>query len=90
MRNREAYIVHTPIGVTQPFSLATITNKTVGPGPADVLHSATRLGEHDVAEAGVVGRGRAVGYRKIALRGVAGQEDADVVDLAGAVFGVWG
>lgn len=53
-----------------------------------MLDGAAGLREHDVAQAGVVGRGGAVGDGEVAARVVARQEDGDVVDLRGAVLGV--
>ena len=55
-----------------------------------MLHGAGWLREHDIAQAGIVGRGGAVGDGEVAPRVVAGQEDGDVVDLGGTVLGVGG
>ena len=62
------YIVHPPIAVTSRLPIA---NQTVGPGPLDMLHGAARLGEHDVTQAGVVGRGGAIGDGEVAARVIA-------------------
>lgn len=45
--------------------------------------------EHDLAEAGIIGRGGAVGDCEVAAGDVAVEEDGDVVDLTWAVGGIW-
>jgi hypothetical protein len=94
MRRGLRYIINAPVCVRLPEALslllAPVANQAVGPLPLDVLHGATGLLEHDVAQAGVVGRGGAVGDGEVAASVVAREEDADVVDLTGAVVGVRG
>ncbi len=82
------YVVDATVGLADAVALAAVADQAVGPDPFDVLYRAAGLREHDVAQAGVVGRGGAVGDGEVAPRVVAGQEDADVVDLRGAVLGV--
>jgi hypothetical protein len=82
------YIVHSAISLSQSLLRAAVADKAVGPDPLDVLHGATRLLVHDIAQAGVVGRGGAVGDGEIATCDVAGEEDVDVVDHGRAVVGV--
>jgi hypothetical protein len=89
-RGREHYVVNTPVSLAQPLILAAVAYQAVGPHPLDVLHGASGLREHDVAQTGVVGRCGAVGDGEVAARIVAGEEDVDVVDLRRAVFGVRG
>jgi hypothetical protein len=84
------YIVHSAISLSQSLLRAAVADKAVGPDPLDVLHGATRLLIHDIAQAGVVGRGGAVGDGEIATCDVAGEEDVDVVDHGRAVVGVRG
>jgi len=52
-----------------------------------MLDGAAGFLEHDVSQAGVVGRGRAVGDGEVLARVVAVQEYGDVVYPAGAVTG---
>jgi hypothetical protein len=74
------YIVHSAISLPQSLLRAAVADKAVGPDPLDVLHGAARLLEHDVAQAGVVGRGGAVADGEVAACDVAVEEDVDVVD----------
>jgi hypothetical protein len=53
-----------------------------------MFHGAAGLGEHDVTQAGVVGRGGAISDGEVAAGVIAVEEDVDVVDEAGAVFGI--
>lgn len=85
-----AYIVRPPSGVSQALVCTAVPDQAVGPGPLDVLHGAAGLLEHDVAQAGVIGRGGAVSDGEVVHCFVAGQEDVDFVDHAGAVLGVRG
>ena len=87
-REGESYVVDAPVGLADAVALAAVADQAVGPHPLDVLHGAAGLREHDVAQAGIVGRGGAVGDGEVAPRVVAGQEDGDVVDLGGAALGV--
>lgn len=80
-----SYIIHAPVTISLWLPVA---DETVGPGPLDVLHCAALLLEHNVAEAGVVGGGGAIGDGEIAARDVAVEEDVDLVDEAGAVLGI--
>jgi len=89
MRGR-TYIIDAPVSVPQPLPLAAVADEAVGPDPLDVLHGAARLRVHDVAQAGVVGRGGAIGDGEVAARDVTVEEYADVVDLAGAALRVRG
>jgi hypothetical protein len=65
-----------------------IAHKTVGPDPFDMLDRTASLCAHNVAEAGVVCRGSAIGDGKVLASGVTVQEDGDVEDLARVVVRV--
>ena len=81
-----AYVVNTTVAVGGGG--LSVTHQAVRPYPIDMLHRAPRLREHDVAKTGIVGGGGAVGDGEVLARGVAGEEDGDVVDLARAVGGI--
>lgn len=66
----------------------TVADKAVWPHPFDVFYSGTGLLEHDVTQAGVVGRSRAIGDGEVTARVIAVKENGNVVDLARTVLRV--
>lgn len=85
--NRSTHVIYAARAVGR--RRLTVTNKAVRPHPLDVLHGASGLREHDVAQAGIVRSGRCIGDGEVLARVVTVEEDGDIVYLGRVVVGVW-